>query len=47
VLTDTTWVAVTPALILSFAAAAAYVPHARRALGERRPERAQHGAVPS
>jgi cardiolipin synthase len=38
VLTDVTWVAVVPALILSFIAAAAYVPHARRALAERRPE---------
>ena len=36
VLTDTTWVAVVPALILSFVAAAAYLPRARRALGERR-----------
>ncbi len=45
VLTDITWVAVVPALILSFAAAAAYVPFARRALDERRPERAQHEAA--
>jgi len=45
VLADITWVAVVPALILSFMAAAAYIPHARRALSERRPERAQHGAV--
>jgi cardiolipin synthase len=45
VLTDITWVAVVPALILSFVAAAAYVPLARRALAERRPERAQHEAA--
>jgi len=45
VLTDVTWVAVVPALILSFIAAAAYIPHARRALSERRPERTQHEAV--
>jgi cardiolipin synthase len=32
VLTDVTWVGVVPALLLSFAAAAAYVPHARQAL---------------
>lgn len=45
VLTDVTWVAVVPALVFSFVAAAAYVPHARRALGERRPGRARHEAV--
>lgn len=47
VLTDVTWVAVVPALIFSFVAAAAYIPLARRALGERRPERARHEAVTS
>jgi len=47
VLTDITWAAVVPALILSFVAAAAYIPHACRALGERRPERAQHEAMTS
>jgi len=36
VLTDLTWVAVVPALLFSFASAAAYVPLAREALGERR-----------
>ena len=36
VLTDVTWVALVPALVLSFVAAAAYVPLARRALDERR-----------
>jgi cardiolipin synthase len=35
VLTVVTWVLVVPALILTFAAAAAYVPLARRALAER------------
>jgi hypothetical protein len=38
-------VAVVPALVLSFLAAGAYVPLARRALGERRPDRAQHEAA--
>jgi hypothetical protein len=45
VLTEVTWVAVVPALVLSFLAAGAYVPLARRALGERRPDRAQHEAA--
>jgi cardiolipin synthase len=35
VLTDVTWVAVVPALMLSFAAAASYLPLARRAFDER------------
>jgi cardiolipin synthase len=47
VLTDVTWVAVVPALILSFVAAAAYVPLARRALEERRPGPARHEPVTS
>lgn len=47
VLTDVTWVAVVPALIFSFVAAVAYVPLARRALGERRPEHARHEPVTS
>jgi cardiolipin synthase len=47
VLRDVTWVALVPALILSFVAAAAYVPLARRALEERRRERAQHEPVAS
>ena len=47
VLTDVTWVAVVPALILSFVAAAAYVPLARRALEERRPGPARHEPVSS
>jgi cardiolipin synthase len=33
---DATWVAVVPALALSFVAAVAYIPVARKALGERR-----------
>ena len=45
VLTDVTWVALVPALVFSFVAAAAYVPHARRALGERRPGPARHEAA--
>jgi len=44
-LTDVTWVALVPALILSFVAAAAYVPHARRALSERRSRPSEHEAV--
>jgi hypothetical protein len=40
-------VAVVPALILSFVAAAAYVPLARRALEERRPGPARHEPVTS
>jgi len=47
VLRDVTWVALVPALIFSFVAAAAYVPLARRALEERRRERAQHEPVTS
>ena len=48
VLTDVTWVAVVPALILSFVAAGAYVPLARQALAERRAEGpAQHEPVAS
>ena len=47
VLTDVTWVGVVPALLLSFAAAAAYVPHARQALSERRSQRAGHEPVTS
>ncbi len=47
VLTDVTWVAVAPALALSLAAAAAYVPLARRALGERRPKRPEREPVAS
>jgi cardiolipin synthase len=47
VLTDVTWVGVVPALLLSFAAAAAYVPHARQALSERRAEQAGHEPVTS
>ncbi|HLN06142.1 MAG TPA: CDP-alcohol phosphatidyltransferase family protein [Acidimicrobiales bacterium] len=47
VLTDVTWVAVVPALILSFAAAAAYVPLARRALRDRGPKHARHEPVTS
>ena len=47
VLTDATWVAVVPALVFSFVAAAAYVPLARRAFEraptEGRPSRA--GAI--
>jgi cardiolipin synthase len=42
VLTDATWVALVPALIFSFAAAVAYVPHARRALEERRSAQPHH-----
>jgi cardiolipin synthase len=45
VLTDVTWVALVPALIFSFVAAAAYVPLARRALAERRREHAHREAV--
>jgi cardiolipin synthase len=45
VLTDVTWVAVVPALVLSFLAAAAYVPLARRALGERSLKRTEHEPV--
>ncbi|MGA3353101.1 MAG: CDP-alcohol phosphatidyltransferase family protein [Acidimicrobiales bacterium] len=47
VLTDVTWVALVPALILSFVAAAAYVPLARRALHERRAGLSQHEPVAS
>ncbi|MGO9581746.1 MAG: CDP-alcohol phosphatidyltransferase family protein [Acidimicrobiales bacterium] len=47
VLRDVTWVALVPALIFSFVAAAAYVPLARRALEERRREHAQHEPVAS
>jgi cardiolipin synthase len=47
VLTDVTWVAVVPALILSFIAAAAYVPHARQALSDRRSETTRHEPVAS
>lgn len=47
VLTDATWVAVVPALVLSFVAAAAYVPLARRAFEQRRPKAAHHEPVPS
>jgi cardiolipin synthase len=47
VLTDLTWVALVPALILSFVAAASYVPHARRALAERRVAAARHEPVAS
>jgi cardiolipin synthase len=39
-LTDVTWVAVVPALVLSLVSAAAYVPLARQAISERR---SQHG----
>lgn len=45
VLTDVTWVAVVPALVLSFLAAAAYVPLARKALGERGSKRTEHDPV--
>jgi cardiolipin synthase (CMP-forming) len=47
VLTDVTWVGVVPALLLSFAAAFAYVPHARQALSERRSTEARHEPVAS
>jgi cardiolipin synthase len=47
VLTDVTWAAVVPALVLSFVAAAAYVPLARRALDERRSGLAHHEPVAS
>ncbi len=47
VLTGVTWVAVVPALILSFVAAAAYVPLARQALSERRSDDARHEPVTS
>jgi len=46
-LTDVTWVALVPALILSFVAAAAYIPLARRALDERHPDNARHEPVTS
>jgi len=45
VLTDVTWVAVVPALVFSFVAAAAYVPLARRAFAQRRPETPGHEPV--
>ncbi len=45
VLTDVTWVAVVPALVLSFVAAAAYVPLARRAFAQRRPKTTRHEPV--
>jgi len=45
VLTDVTWVAVAPALVLSFLAAAAYLPLARRALEEARQGHARHEPV--
>ncbi|MGA2804532.1 MAG: CDP-alcohol phosphatidyltransferase family protein [Acidimicrobiales bacterium] len=45
VLTDATWVALVPALVLSFVAAAAYVPHARRALSARRSQPIEHEAA--
>jgi cardiolipin synthase len=45
VLTDVTWVALVPALVFSFVAAAAYVPLARRAFAQRRPETAGHEPV--
>ena len=45
--TDITWVAVVPALILSFLAAAAYVPLARRALDERGSGHTRHEPVTS
>ena len=47
VLTDVTWVLVVPALILSFVAAAAYVPLARRAFDERRSAALQSQPVTS
>jgi cardiolipin synthase len=47
VVTDVTWVALVPALVLSFVAAAAYVPLARRAVANRRSEPARHEAVTS
>jgi len=45
VLTNVTWAALVPALILSFAATVAYVPLALRAFGERRSGSARHEAV--
>jgi cardiolipin synthase len=45
VLTDATWVALVPALAFSFVAAAAYLPHARRALNERRSQPIEHEAA--
>jgi len=45
VLTDVTWVMLVPALVFSFVAAVAYVPRARRALSDRRPERAHDEAM--
>ncbi|MGD1011912.1 MAG: CDP-alcohol phosphatidyltransferase family protein [Acidimicrobiales bacterium] len=45
VLTDATWVAVVPALLLSLAAGIAYVPRARGVLGARQEERARKGTV--
>jgi len=47
VLTYVTWVAVVPALILSYLAAAAYVPLARQALSERHTDRAHREPVTS
>lgn len=46
-LTDATWAALVPALVLSFVAAAAYVPLARRALDQRRSEAVQREPVTS
>jgi cardiolipin synthase (CMP-forming) len=45
VLTDVTWVAVVPALTFSLVAAAAYLPHARKAFAERG-ERARQPVTP-
>lgn len=45
ILTDVTWVALVPALLLSLAAGIAYVPRARRALDGRQEDRARKGAV--
>ncbi len=47
VLTAVTWVAVVPALVLSYIAAAAYVPLARQALSERRSDSADREPVTS
>ena len=47
VLTDVTWVAVVPALLLSFVAAVAYVPLARQALSERQSGQARREPVAS
>jgi len=42
--TDVTWVALVPALVFSFVAAAAYVPHARQAIREGRSNLGPQGA---